>query len=54
MQTRLIAACMIVSVLVAFAGGVLFERNVGTDALIDGTGLRLGWEFLARAFAAPA
>ena len=40
MQTRLIAACMIVSALVAFAGGVLFERYLGTDAIIDWTGLR--------------
>jgi hypothetical protein len=40
MQTRLIAACITASVLVGFAGGVLFEHYVGTNSAIDWTGLR--------------
>ena len=40
MHTRLIAAVMALVVLAAFAGGIVFERWVGTDAAIDWAGLR--------------
>jgi len=40
LRTRLIAACVVFVALVTFAGGVLFERYVGTDAFIDWAGLR--------------
>jgi hypothetical protein len=40
MRTPLIAACLTLIAIVAFAGGVLFERFVGTDAMIDWAGLR--------------
>jgi hypothetical protein len=39
MPARVIALCMLAAV-VAFAGGVVFERWVGTDAAIDWAGLR--------------
>jgi hypothetical protein len=40
MQTRLIAVFVTGSVLAAFAGGILFEHYVGTNAMIDWVGLR--------------
>ena len=40
MHPRVIAACVALMVFVAFAGGVLFERYAGTDAMIDWAGLR--------------
>jgi len=40
MHARLIAACGVLVALVTFAGGVLFERYIGTDAFIDWAGLR--------------
>jgi hypothetical protein len=40
MQTRMIAACITGTALAAFAGGILFEHYVGTNAAIDWTGLR--------------
>ena len=40
MNTRLIAASIAGSALAAFAGGILFEHYVGTNAAIDWTGLR--------------
>lgn len=38
--TRPIAACILVSALVAFGGGVLFEHYLGANGVIDWTGLR--------------
>ena len=40
MHTRLIAACVALIGVVTFAGGVVFERYVGTEAFIDWAGLR--------------
>jgi hypothetical protein len=40
MPARAIALCTLAVALVAFAGGIVFERWIGTDAAIDWAGLR--------------